>query len=213
MATFLKSWGNRHRLQKYHLTALQRGFPADRNGPRDNQAYPRHDFNRETETWWLLDAAGLQVDEVATIATHYLLGMSRPDFNPRQVITPDQVVVINCRDAVMVGDNWSREPVTWRSNFPSGKYRVRASEVYERDPCMLVYRKVTTNVRHYLFSPTKISKLDRSYAAMEFLWLYEDAVHPHADEAPRPIRWVGQKEGQTYKFDRMTRWWANPYLS
>jgi large subunit ribosomal protein L13 len=208
----MSTFGNQSRLQKFHFGAVVQRRQQTKEGFFDAQRMDRRDFTRETERWWLFDAAGMQMREVAQITAHYLTGQHRPDFTP-SVLTPDQVVVINVKDTVMVGDNWMREPVTWETPWPSGRYRVRAAEMFERDPCMLLHNYVRKELVHYHSGARRLHQgLMRSRALMEFAWLYEDAIHPHGDQAPRPIRWEGQKKGMTYKGSFQRKWWVNPYL-
>jgi large subunit ribosomal protein L13 len=139
-------------------------------------------------------------------------GQTRPDFTPK-LFTPDQVVVINVKDTVMVGDNWLREPIKWESPFSGGKMRVRASELFERDPCMLFQHCLRQELQRFIGGPYKRGESHQNLKLFtEYTWLYEDALHPHADENPRPIRWMGKQKGDTYKFNRPTRWFANPQI-
>jgi large subunit ribosomal protein L13 len=91
-------------------------------------------LSREGERWWILDASGQQIPRIAKVAAQYMTGQHRPDFTPG-MITGDQVIITNIKDAVMVGDDWLRVPITWQTAYPGGKYRVRLSEMYDRDPC------------------------------------------------------------------------------
>ena len=138
---------------------------------------------REGERWWLLDAAGQQIPRIAQKAAQIMTGQHRPDFTPG-MIAGDHVVIINIKDSVMVGDDWVRIPITWQTNYPGGRYRIRLTDMYERDPCMVMwwYLKDAVNI-HF------VKKLKTRIAPMEKAWLYEDAVHPHGDKNPRPLNW------------------------
>lgn len=58
-------------------------------------------------------------------------------------------------------------------------------------------------------------KLKTRVAPLEKAWLYEDAVHPHADKNPRPITWKDPNiQGWRYiepTFQR--RWTPNNFIS
>ena len=209
MATFPSA---RRATQGYAMKMAAKRSTTSADGLADPLAVNRRDFSRETEQWWLLDAAGLQFREVAGCVAFHLCGRHRADFT-KDVLTPDHVVVINVKDAVMVGDNWLREPIKWESQYSGGRYRVRASELFERDPCMLLHNMIREKLSANLNGPRR---RDRSMIQMrglgEFAWLYEGPLHPHADESPRPIRWVGQTNGETYHFAQQRKWHMNQFM-
>ncbi|KPI88000.1 50S ribosomal protein L13-like protein [Leptomonas seymouri] len=163
---------------------------------------------REGERWWLLDARGEQLPHVAKIAAQYITGQHRPDFTPG-MITGDHVVITNIKDAVMTGDNWIRVPITWQTAYPGGSYRVRLSEMYERDPCMVMWWYLKDEVNHHF-----VRKLKTRTAPLEKAWLYEGSTHPHGDKNPRPLLWSDtQRTSWRYK-DRMfqRRWSPNQFM-
>ena len=108
----------------------------------------------------------------------------------------------------MTGDQWIRVPVTWNTPWPAGKYRVRLSEMYDRDPNMVLFHYVRLEI-NVAFS----RKLKTRVAPLENVWMYEDSVHPHGDMNPRPIAWQDSP-----KYDRWTsnqlqlRWRPNDYM-
>jgi large subunit ribosomal protein L13 len=163
---------------------------------------------REGERWWIMDAAGEQLPKVANIVGQYITGQHRPDFTPG-IMAGDHVVVTNIKDAVMVGDDWLRIPITWETQYPGGKYRVRLSEVYDRDPCLVMW--------HYLKQEVNLHfrrKLKTRTAPLEKAWLYEGAIHPHGDKNPRPLVWVDpsttRKKWVDPGFQR--RWKVNEFM-
>ncbi|KAG8347070.1 putative Ribosomal protein L13 [Trypanosoma vivax] len=157
---------------------------------------------REGERWWLLDARGEQLPRVAAVAAQYITGQHRPDFTPGMIVG-DHVVIINIRDVVMVGDQWIRVPITWQTAYPGGKYRIRLTDMYERDPCMLMWWFLKDEVnRHF------VRKLKTRVAPLEKAWLYEDSVHPHADKNPRPLCWSDPEvKGWKYTDPQFVRRW------
>lgn len=164
---------------------------------------------RDGERWWLLDAAGQDLRRVATIAATYITGVHRPDFVPG-MMAGDHVVVVNVKDAVMVGDGWLRTPITWQTCYPSGKYRVRLTDMYDRDPCMVMWYFTQQAVSKHF-----VRRLKTRCAPMEKLWLYEDAVHPHQDRNPRPLVWneVNRRIGTRYRDkDLVLRWKPNQFI-
>ena len=163
---------------------------------------------REGERWWLLDASGQQLPRVAKIAAEYMCGMHRPDFVPG-ILSGDHVVITNIKDVVMVGDDWLRIPVTWQTTYPGGRYRVRLSEMYDRDPCMVMWYYLKDEVNFHFRR-----RLKTRVAPLEKAWLYEGNVHPHAEKNPRPIAWVDHtlcREKWTEKTVQR-RWSPNQFM-
>ncbi|ORC93779.1 ribosomal protein L13 [Trypanosoma theileri] len=164
---------------------------------------------REGERWWILDAAGEQLPHVAAVAAQYITGQHRPDFTPG-MLTGDHVIIVNIKDVVMVGDEWIRVPITWQTAYPGGKYRIRLTDMYERDPCMLMWWFLKDEVnRHF------VRKLKTRVAPLEKAWLYEDSVHPHADKNPRPLCWTDPVvKGWKYRDPQfIRRWKPNEFMS
>lgn len=163
---------------------------------------------REGERWWVIDGKGEQIPRVANVVAQYITGQHRPDFTPG-IIAGDHVIITNVKDMVMVGDDWLRIPITWNTSYPGGKYRVRLSEMYDRDPCMVMWHYLRKEVNEHF-----IRKLKTRMAPLEKAWLYEGAVHPHMDKSPRPLPWVDHSlKGQKWvepTFQR--RWGANEFL-
>merc|ERR1712000_745534 len=128
-------------------------------------------IQRDTERWWLLDCKGQQLPHIATIATQYAMGQNRADFRPG-IITGDQIVLINCKDVVLTGDQWIRNPIEWRTNWPGGKYRIRMSDMFNKDPCLVVWNECRKQVEFHFRH-----KVNMKRAPMENFWLYENATH------------------------------------
>ena len=145
----------------------------------------KHYIHRDSERWWILDANGMQINKLAKTVAHYIQGRHRPDFMQGHLMG-DHVVVVNCKDVVMVGEEWIRVPITWTTKYPSGKYDVRCSDMYDKDPCMLVW----TFIRRDLIDRGWNAKADHlRHGHLEKAWLYADHVHPHMEKDPRPVPW------------------------
>ena len=164
---------------------------------------------RAGERWWTFDAAGEQLPRVAKLVAYYATGQHRPDFTPG-MIAGDHVIVLNCKDVVMVGDDWLRIPIAWNTNWPGGKYRIRVSEMYDRDPCMLMMYYCKNEINHHFRSRLKMRQ-----APLEKIWVYEDTTHPHADKCPRPLHWrdpdISRETWRHPMFQR--RWTPNQFLN
>ena len=163
---------------------------------------------RDTERWWLLDCKGQQLPHIASIAAHYATGQARGDFRPG-MLQGDQVVLINCKDVVLTGDQWLRNPIEWQTTWPGGKYRVRMSEMFNRDPCMVVWNQCRQQVEYH-HRKTRHEPIRK--APLENLWLYEGATHPHNDKSIRPLSWNPSPISPRYKGAKQQRWTPNAFM-
>lgn len=163
---------------------------------------------REGERWWVLDAKGEQLPRVAEIAAHYMVGKHRPDFTPG-IFTGDNVIIVNCKDVVMVGDDWVRIPITWNTAWAGGRYRIRLSDMYERDCCMLMQYYIRKSI-----GKLHGRNLKCRHAPVEKAWLYEDGVHPHADKSPIPIAWKDRDASHVRWTSELNqrRWSVNAFM-
>lgn len=163
---------------------------------------------REGERWWILDASGQQMPRVAKIAAQYMTGQHRPDFTPG-VIAGDHVIITNIKDIVMVGDDWLRIPIAWSTTYPGGRYRVRLSEMYDRDPCMVMWHYLRKEVNENF-----ARKLKMRISPMEKAWLYEGNVHPHLEKNPRPLPWTDHSISREKWVDPslQRRWSVNEFM-
>ncbi|KNH06781.1 50S ribosomal protein L13-like protein [Perkinsela sp. CCAP 1560/4] len=165
-----------------------------------------HYINRASERWWILDATGMQMANLVRTMSYYIQGRHRCDFVQGNLMG-DHIVVINCKDVIMVGEDSIRVPITWNSNYPGGKYRVRCSEMYDRDPCMLVFYFLMREIKDHGWN--KAEHLYKGH--LEKAWLYTDHIHPHMLKNPRPVPWTDNcpfyhKWGSP---ENQTRWFPN----
>ena len=161
---------------------------------------------RDTERWWLLDCSGQQLYHVARVAAVYATAQHRPDFRPG-LLNGDQVVLINCKDVVLTGDQWIRTPVTWQTQWHGGRYRLRMSDLFNRDPCMLVWNEIRREVAFHFDRALKTR-----VAPLENVWLYENAVHPHNDKGLRPLSWNPSPFYTRYRGLQRRRWQPNEFM-
>ena len=176
------------------------------DGLPEYQTLSKRWLSRDTERWFLLDCSGQQLEHVARTAALYITGQCRADFRPG-MLNGDQVVAINCKDVVMTGDQWIRTPIAWHTKFPGGKYRVRMSDMFNKDPCMIVWNQIRHEVNVHFKR-----KLKMRVAPLENVWLYEGAVHPHNDKGLRPLLWNPSPVYARYKGQEHRRWRPNEFM-
>jgi large subunit ribosomal protein L13 len=129
-----------------------------------------HEITRE---WRVIDAEGLVLGRLATVAATLLRGKHRPFFAPH-VDTGDYVIVVNA-DKVVVTSNKARQNFAYHhSGYPGGLRATSWQTLMDEDPTTLVYDAIKGMVPK--------NRLGR--AQMGKLFVYTGADHPHAAQQP-----------------------------
>ena len=129
--------------------------------------------NEITRDWLVLDAEGLVLGRLATVAASLLRGKHRTFF-ATHVDTGDYVIIINA-DKVVVTANKAKQNFHYHhSGYPGGLRATSWESLMEEDPESLVFEAVKGMVPK--------NRLGR--AQMDKLFVYTGAEHPHAAQQP-----------------------------
>jgi large subunit ribosomal protein L13 len=129
--------------------------------------------NEITRDWLVLDAEGLVLGRLATVAASLLRGKHRTFFAPH-VDTGDYVIIINA-DKVIVTANKAKQNFHYHhSGYPGGLRATSWESLMQEDPASLVFEAVKGMVPK--------NRLGR--AQMDKLFVYASAEHPHAAQQP-----------------------------
>jgi large subunit ribosomal protein L13 len=129
--------------------------------------------NEITRDWLVLDAEGLVLGRLATVAASLLRGKHRTFFAPH-VDTGDYVIIINA-DKVAVTANKAKQNFHYHhSGYPGGLRATSWESLMQEDPASLVFEAVKGMVPK--------NRLGR--AQMDKLFVYARAEHPHAAQQP-----------------------------
>ena len=123
--------------------------------------------------WRVIDAEGLVLGRVATVAASLLRGKHRTFFVPH-VDTGDFVIIINADKVVVTANKAAQNFAYHHSGYPGGLRSVSWQSLLENDPETLVYDAVKGMVPK--------NRLGR--AQMGKLFVYAGAEHPHAAQQP-----------------------------
>lgn len=129
-----------------------------------------------TRKWWVIDAKGKVLGDVAVTAANLLRGKTRPTFTPH-VDTGDFVVVINARDVVLTGRKETQKTYTSVSGYIGGQKIETAERLRARRPELMVERAVKGMIPH--------NRLGRRIGLK--LKVYAGAEHPHEAQNPQPV--------------------------
>ncbi|HET9089312.1 MAG TPA: 50S ribosomal protein L13 [Acidimicrobiales bacterium] len=126
-----------------------------------------------TREWHVIDAEGLVLGRVATVAASLLRGKHRTYFAPH-VDTGDFVIIVNA-DKVVVTANKAEQNFAYRhSGYPGGLRSTSWKTLLAEDPVALVHDAVKGMVPK--------NRLGR--AQMGKLFVYAGEKHPHAAQQP-----------------------------
>ena len=123
--------------------------------------------------WHVIDAQGLVLGRVATVAASLLRGKHRPFFAPH-VDTGDFVIIVNA-DKVVVTSNKLAQNKKWRhSGYPGGIRSTSWQTLMDEKPEQLLENAIKGMVPKNRLGRAQMSKL----------FVYAGANHPHAAQQP-----------------------------
>lgn len=112
--------------------------------------------------WYVIDAEGKILGDVAVAAAKLLRGKNKPIFTPH-VDCGDHVVVINADKVVLSGNKEDQKIYTSYSGYVGGQKRENVRKLRERRPELLVERAVKGMIPHNRLGSQILKKL-RVYA-------------------------------------------------
>ena len=128
-----------------------------------------------TREWLVIDAEGLVLGRVATVAASLLRGKHRVFFAPH-VDTGDYVIIVNAGKVVLTANKAAQKFSYHHSGYPGGLRATSWQTLMDKDPEKLVFDAVKGMVPK--------NRLGR--AQMAKLFVYAGAEHPHAAQTPAP---------------------------
>lgn len=129
--------------------------------------------NDITREWLVIDAEGLVLGRVATVAAALLRGKHRVYFAPH-VDCGDNVIIINADKVVVTANKLAQKFAYHHSGYPGGLRATSWQTLFDTDPEKLVYDAVKGMVPK--------NRLGR--AQMGKLFVYAGGEHPHAAQMP-----------------------------
>jgi large subunit ribosomal protein L13 len=126
-----------------------------------------------TREWRVIDAEGLVLGRLATVAASLLRGKHRPYFAPH-LDTGDYVIIVNAAKVVVTANKAQQNFRYRHSGYPGGLRSTSWQTLMDRDPETLVYEAIKGMVPK--------NRLGR--AQMGKLFVYAGPDHPHAAQQP-----------------------------
>ena len=129
--------------------------------------------NDITREWLVIDAEGLVLGRVATVAASLLRGKHRVFFAPH-VDTGDYVIIVNADKVVLTANKAAQKFAYHHSGYPGGLRATSWQTLMDNDPEKLVFDAVKGMVPKNRLGRAQMSKL----------FVYAGAEHPHAAQMP-----------------------------
>ena len=126
-----------------------------------------------TRDWLVIDAEGLVLGRLATVAASLLRGKHRTYFAPH-LDTGDFVIIVNADKVVLTANKASQKFAYHHSGYPGGLRATSWQTLMDNDPAKLVFDAIKGMVPK--------NRLGR--AQMGKLFVYAGAEHPHAAQQP-----------------------------
>lgn len=123
--------------------------------------------------WYVIDAKGKILGQVAVEAARLLRGKQKPTFTTH-VDTGDFVIVINAEQCVLSGSKESDKIYTRFTGYVGGKKVETPRKVRERRPTLLVERAVWGMIPKTRLGRAQFGKLK----------VYAGEAHPHESQQP-----------------------------
>ena len=131
--------------------------------------------NDITREWHVIDASGLVLGRLATVAASLLRGKHRPFFAPH-LDTGDHVIIVNADKVVVTSNKLSQKFAYRHSGYPGGIKATSWQTLMDEKPTQLIESAVKGMV-----PKTRLGR-----AQMGKLFIYAGPDHPHAAQQPQP---------------------------
>jgi large subunit ribosomal protein L13 len=123
--------------------------------------------------WYVIDAAGKELGQVAVVAARILRGKNKPEYVPHQDMG-DYVIIINAAEAAMSGHKFTDKMYYRHSNYPGGFRATNYADMLKRKP--------EFPMEHAVKGMLPKGALGRSlFTNMK---VYAGANHPHMAQSP-----------------------------
>ncbi len=134
------------------------------------------------ETWYLLDATGVAVGRLSSLAANILRGKHRPDYTPNTDLG-DHVVIINAEKIHFSGKKLDDKKYYRHTGYPGGLKETNARRLLENHPDRVL--------KYAVKGMLPKSKLGRKL--LKKLKVYAGVDHPHEAQKPIAIEYNEEK--------------------
>lgn len=143
---------------------------------RQTTTHPKSKEMNASEKWFILDAEGKVLGQVATRLADVLRGKHKPDWHP-SLNCGDHVVVINAEKVVLTGSKELKKDYIHHTGFRGGIKMKKAGKMRIEKPERMIELAVTGMIPR-----NRIRQF-----AIEKLHVYAGTEHPHNGQNPKPL--------------------------
>ena len=126
-----------------------------------------------TRTWYLVDAAGMNLGRLSTVIATRLTGKHKPTYTAH-IDSGDNVVVINAEKVAVTGNKLTDKKYFRHSGYPGGIKETNLEKLLETRPEQVIQNAVKGML------PKNKLQADR----MRRLKVYAGSEHPHGPQNP-----------------------------
>ena len=126
--------------------------------------------------WYVVDANGLTLGRLATVAASLLRGKHKPTYTPH-VNCGDNVIIINADKIKLTGNKWQDKLYRNHSEYNGGLRTLTAKDMMAKYPTRMVEKAIYGMLPH-----TKLGDQMRS-----LLFVYAGNEHPHQAQKPEVL--------------------------
>ena len=112
--------------------------------------------------WYIIDAAGKPLGRVATEAARLLRGKHKPTFTPN-VDTGDNVIILNCKEAVLTGNKLDNKIYRHHSGYIGGMKEIKARDMMNKTPEKAMFLAVKGMLPKNRLGRQMIKKLEKYF--------------------------------------------------
>ena len=126
--------------------------------------------------WYVIDAAGQILGQVAVEAANLLRGKNKTIFTPH-VDCGDYVVIVNAKDVQLTGNKEKAKIYTRYTGYVGNQVVLTPAKIRRKKPEYLLEHAVLGMVPHTRQGHVQATRLK----------VYAGADHPHAAQNPQPV--------------------------
>src|SRR5438034_2888004 len=136
----------------------------------------------QNRKWFVVDAAGKTVGQLASEVAQILTGKRNPQWTPFMDMG-DHVIVVNARKAMFTGSKATGKVYRRHTLYPGGLRETSVTEMFAKHPERVIELAVKG-----MLPKTKLGR-----AMVKKLKVYADAEHPHTAQQPVILNFPSRK--------------------
>jgi large subunit ribosomal protein L13 len=129
-----------------------------------------------THDWYVIDASGMTLGRLATLAARYVMGKHKPSFSAH-VDGGDNVVIINAEAVQVTGNKLADKKYYRHSGYPGGIYETTLADQLIKHPTRVIEAAVTGMLPKNRLQDDRLRRLK----------VYTGPEHPHGGQSPKQL--------------------------